>query len=143
MALVTDVKWGIRKGLTVAIGLCLWVTIVYATSGPDAFARKHTTYGAVIVAYLVIGLVSGAIVGAGRPHATSEGRCLLLGLAAGFPIAVGIVIAVSGMPSAWPPATRLFLPVYGIGAGWFIGNELDKARRARLSRETAGSERAR
>ena len=130
MTLGADIGWGIRRGLAFAAMLCLWATVIYTISGPDAFARKHTSYGAVIAAYLIIGIVVGAIIGAGRAHATTEGRCLLLGLAAGFPIAVGITIAVSGMPQAWPAAARLFIPVYGIAAGWFIGNELDKARRA-------------
>jgi hypothetical protein len=128
-----DIGWGIRRGLAFAALFCLWATVIYMVSGPEAFARKHTSYGAVVTAYLAIGILVGAIIGAGRTHATTEGRCLLLGLAAGLPIAVGITIAVSGMPQAWPPGARLFVPVYSIAAGWFIGNELDKARRAHAS----------
>lgn len=131
MRVLDDMQWGAKRGISLAIIFCLWATIVFAFNGSTAFDRQQTTYAVVVITYLAIGLVSGSLVGALKRFASSERGAYVVGIAGGIPIAVGIEIALYGTISHWPPSARLFLPLYGIGAGCFIGNELNKARSER------------
>jgi hypothetical protein len=109
-----DIVWGVKRGVMLALGFCLWITVLYLLKGGDVFARQHVTYGGMVAAYLGLGSFVGGIVGALRRFTTSEGGSFVVGLAAGIPIAIAITVAVSGHPKNWPPAaTRLFIPVYG------------------------------
>jgi len=96
ISVIDDIIWGVKRGVMLALGFCLWITVLYLLKGRDVFARQHVTYGGMIGAYLGLGLVAGSIVGALRRFTTSEGGSFLVGLAAGIPIAIGITVAVSG-----------------------------------------------
>lgn len=133
-AIATDVAWGAKRGVGIGVIYCVWATAIYAVGGPQAFESQHVTYLTAIGTYLGIGLVSGSVVGALRRFTSSTFGCYLVGLAAGVPLAFGLVTSIHGFPSHWDFGDRAGLPVFSIMAGLVIGNELAKRKVARIGR---------
>ncbi len=122
-----NLLWGVRGGFAVALVYCAWVAIIYATSGAAPFTRQGVSFGRVVVAYLAIGIASGAAVGVLRPFASTRLGAYMVGLVAGVPVAVGIAVCVRGAPRNWDRADMTLLPIFIVAAAWVIGSELRKS----------------
>lgn len=78
------------------------------------------------MAYISIGLMAGAVVGLLRPLIQWRFGAYLVGLIAGVPVAVGLIICVRGFPQQWDFADRALVPIFVVIAGFVIGRELWK-----------------
>lgn len=97
-----NARWGANHGLAIGIVFVLWAIVLRITTGQRAFAANHTTFGAVVLLYLLGGPVAGALVGLCRPITRRLPGALLAGVIAGVPVAVAGRLALVGFqpPSA-------------------------------------------
>jgi hypothetical protein len=134
--IVQDIRRGVAGGLSIAALYCLWVAGIYAVRGAAPFDRQSVTLAGVLVTYLAIGLITGALVGLLWRFTVRKPIAYLVGLAAGVPVAIGIAICVRGFPSAWTTSARVTTYVFAVVAGLFIGSEIWRVR----SSETGAAE---
>lgn len=128
-----DLRWGVTRGLAIAVAYGAWVTAVRLTKGTAPFEREGVAYPAVVAAYFGTGALAGALVGALRPLTAGRVGAYGVGLLSGLIIACGLGLLTGGAPARWDYARWLTVPIYGILAGAFVGNELWKASDARES----------
>jgi peptidoglycan/LPS O-acetylase OafA/YrhL len=126
--LLTNIRKGIILGGVTAILFCLWISFIYAVEGSRPFTEKGITYLGTIATYLGMGIISGAIVGLLLPIARNTIGSYAVGFVGALPIACGIVIQHSGLPSHWDVETQTLVPVLVIVGGIAIGNEINKRR---------------
>jgi hypothetical protein len=119
-----NVSWGASRGVVIAGMYCLWVSFLYVLRGTEPFERLGVTFGSVVATYLAIGASAGAIVGLLRPLAARGVGAYLVGLAAGFPVALGIVITSEGLPKSWDYVVWLCFPIFWLAAGMIMGRAM-------------------
>src|SRR3954471_3461411 len=92
---VSDVVWGMRGGVLVALVYCAWITLIYVFHGQSAFDRQGVTYEATLAFYLGAGAISGAIAGVLRPLLRFRFGAYCVGVVAALPIGFGTAVIVS------------------------------------------------
>lgn len=122
-------RWGLKRGVLIACGFCVWVSLVYAFSHGNVFEREGLSYPRVVLTYLCIGAISGGLVGSMWRLTESTVGVFVVGVIAGIPLALGLEFAYYGDFQTWGPAEWWGVPVFGLLAGLGIGNEIDRARR--------------
>ena len=114
-----DVVKGARTGLLFAVGFVVIAALIYSTEGPRPFEANDTSFGMVVILYLVGFTAAGAI--AGTFH-RSAGRypklAYVIGIVAAAPISFAATAAVTHnvllwRTGDWIPASILAV-VYGI-----------------------------
>lgn len=135
-----DVRSGVVGGLAVATLYCLWIAAIYVFRGPAAFERQGVRFGSLLLTYLTIGIVSGALVGLLKPLARWKSGAYAVGLIAGAPVAIGLAVCIKGMPSNWDADEAFVIPILSVVAGLAIGSEIWKASLARRAGDAAGPE---
>jgi hypothetical protein len=123
---VNNVKWGVSGGLGIASFYCIWVIVVYTLAGAEAFTRQGVSLQAVIATYLVVGVSAGALIGLFRRWAENWFGAFVVGLAAGVPIAAGLMICINGWPTTWSHRTRHLFPMFSVVAGSAVGFLLNR-----------------
>jgi len=89
-----------------ATGFTLWVTIILARSGPGAFERQGTTYGALVALYYAGGVTGGVLIGLAAPLRRWPVGSAVLGVLGLFPLYLGATFL--GLPhSQWWTAEHL------------------------------------
>lgn len=119
-----DVKSGLLGGLGVSAVYCVWVLGVYALRGSAPFDRNGVTLPGVLVTYLTVGLLAGAVVGVLRPISRRPIGAYVVGFVAAFPIAAGIAVLVEGLPARWDYTMWLALLMTWVVFGAIVGREL-------------------
>jgi hypothetical protein len=122
----SNVRWGVTRGLFVAVLYCLWVSAVYVIRGTEPFDRQGISYAALVTTYIVVGVLAGAIVGTLRPLARSKLGAFGIGFAAAVPISGGLAIALFGAPLKWGAGGFTVVAIYAALVGLFIGSEIWK-----------------
>lgn len=121
---VRNVKWGAARGTAVAAMYCLWATVLYALRGTEPFDRHGLGFGLVLATYLTVGVAAGGIVGLMRPFATRRIGAYVAGLVAGLPIALGITVAIKGLPKQWDYVVWFGFPLFWLAVAGVVGHEL-------------------
>lgn len=125
-SLKRDLRWGTTGGLSIAVVYCVWVLIIYMLRGSDPFEQAGVSLPMVLITYLGVGLVSGMVVGLLRPLTRWTVGAYAVGLAAGVPFGLGLVVCIQGSPDRWDWATWMGLPILILISGLVIGYELRK-----------------
>jgi len=100
--LKSNVRWGVMNGLRVAFALSVFVTLEFLVVGSAPFDHVGATLWTTILAYVLMGILAGAVVGALRPQANrSIGGAAVVGAVAGLPSGLAMLLALKGMPSHW------------------------------------------
>jgi hypothetical protein len=123
-----NIRWGVSRGVGIALVYCVWVTAVYLISGSEPFNSIGVTYASVVTTYLGVGAASGLLIGALKPITVHRSGAYFVGLLAGIPVGVGLILCVSGPPSRWTEAEWVLIPIMSIGWGLVIGRQLDPKR---------------
>jgi hypothetical protein len=124
MISASNVRWGLKGGVGLALIYCAWATFVRLAGGSAAFDRDGVSYTQVTVGYLAAGVLAGAAVGALRPLAQTRLGAYMLGVLAGTILSASITLTIAGLPSQWDFDEWVLLPVIAIGAGLAFGREL-------------------
>ena len=115
-SLLTNVRTGTRYGLIVALVLVAWVTVLRLVNGEKSFAHLDTTYGSVVLFYLLGGLVAGAMLGAMRPlMRTKPGLAIAVALVA-IPVTAAARVMWSGF-TPWTHSDSLLVMIVSVSSG--------------------------
>jgi hypothetical protein len=127
---LSDVGWGAKYGLTLALVIFLIALVFYALSGGESFAKRGLNLAQVALFYLVAGTLAGAIVGAARKHLGSAVVRLVIGIVAAVPISVGVSLMRSGSPTTWDDSTwvptALTAIIFGIFGSMVFGSRFPR-----------------
>lgn|SRR5678815_3774769 len=135
---IGNLKWGVKGGLTLAVGYCLWVGLLFLIGGPETFSHLGVSPTTVIAAYVAMGVLAGAVIGLLRPLAGSgDFGAFVVGYLAAVPIAGGGMICFDGWPSTWPARSWHEFPMFVLVFGTIVGHHL--SRRADELRAKPGS----
>lgn len=121
--MTSSIRKGMLLGLITAILFCVWVSIIYLSDGPRSFGKLGTTYRATVVMYILVGTVTGAVIGALLPFTGSRVGAYAVGGVASIPIVLGILIQNAGLPGNWDIEQWTLAPVIWLIAALAIGNE--------------------
>lgn len=91
-----------------------YATALWLLSGPSAFERVGASFQAVIVTYLVTGLVGGAVVGLLLPWWKYFPGALVLGLVTAFVFGFAIETATHGPVWRWNGNVWFYLAVFSL-----------------------------
>jgi hypothetical protein len=96
--LAINLRWGLSWAFAFAAVYVVWVTVLFAIGGQEAFARKHVTYEGTVLTYLESALGAGFMLGLLRPLNRSRPGSVLIGFATGAAIGLtgGLAIEPSG-----------------------------------------------
>ena len=104
-AILKNASVGAKWGLRVALVLCAWVLVLavasfFGTGSPMIRSRSGQAFNpfAIVVMYLIAGMVSGAIVGAMRSLLRWKSGATIVGITAAIPTAAAIVTMISRTP---------------------------------------------
>ena len=89
--------WGIRYGGIFGLLYSAWAIVIFLVGGQEAFARRGTTVGEVIVLYLAGGAIASAIVGMLRPLMYHRPGAALVCFLSVVPLAFGTKVMLSGL----------------------------------------------
>lgn len=88
-----DLGWGLRWGLSAAIGLCGVAVLIYLLFGSQPFERIDTTLIGTFAFYLAGGLVGGIVLGVCRPWVHTPLGAAVVGVLVAFPVVtIGFVM---------------------------------------------------
>lgn len=90
MSFLRRIKEGIDHTIWLALLFCLLAFLAYSRS-PDPGREYGVSLATMIILYLGMGAVSGAILGLLMPYATNSARVALVGIPVAWPPAIGIV----------------------------------------------------
>lgn len=118
----SDIRWGIRVGLSFAALFSAWVLVLYTTQGPGAFERLGVTVWGAVLTYLTGGVVAGAIVGALRPLAKTRVGAMAVGVLAALPVAAAACYLLYGAPLHWKRSVVIACGIYAVFIGLVCGS---------------------
>ena len=130
--MLAQMRKGVLLGLLTAALFCIWITIVRLTSGEQAFTRLGITYAGTMVTYVLMGMASGAIIGALMRFTDSRVGAYLVGFLGGTPIILGIMLQQAGLPRHWAPEDFTLAPVLSLVATLAIGSEIQRRRSSKI-----------
>ena len=99
-------------------------------SGPEPFESIGVSHRSVIATYLGIGVASGSVIGMLKPLTLRRAGAYFVELLAGIPVAIGLVLCVSGLPRDWTTPDWIGIPIFTLAWGLLIGRQLDPKREA-------------
>lgn len=94
--IVKNLFWGIGWAALFALGLSLWVSLIYAVFGAEALDRDGGSFGATVRGYFAGAGAAGLIIGALRPYLRSRIGACLVGAFAGPLTYAGFDIGYAG-----------------------------------------------
>lgn len=108
-----DLTWGIRWGVSLAIVFSLFVVLTRLARKP----YPTSEVAALVLMYLVTGVVGGAVVGWLRPMNTTRlGKAFIGGVTA-VPVSMAILVYLVGSPMHWTIHNWLTVVVYAVIVG--------------------------
>jgi hypothetical protein len=119
---LANLRRGILWGSAFAALYILFVVVLYVLRGGAPFSEQHTTFGAVILSYLVCGLGGGAIVGLLIPLTRSRAGLTLVGAITGTFVFLCIGFIDAGM--RWPTHTWVPCVFGGVLLGGIVAHGL-------------------
>lgn len=123
-----DLRWGVSRGLALALVYAAYATFLRAIRGNEPFEKLQVSYQMVVVGYLCAGLVGGAVVGLLRPMTDTRRGANLVGALAGVLAVTPIGAMLGGSPARWDPFQLLVVLIVGVVMGTFVlGPELLKS----------------
>lgn len=125
-----DIRWGIQRGLTLAVGYLIWCAAIYLLGGTRAFERVGVSFVEVAIFYVLTGVVAGAAIGLLRPLARWTVGAYATGLVAATIIAGGALLLLRGLPTAWNAQDVLTFLTAVVIATPFVGREMRRAHLA-------------
>lgn len=75
---------GLVWGMSIALVLSLWVTIIYLIGGSEPFRENGTTYGKTVLIYVAAGVLVGALFGLARPWIRGHWSAAAFGFVGGM-----------------------------------------------------------
>ena len=130
--MLAQIRKGMLVGLLTAALFCIWISIVRLTSGEHAFSRLGITYAETMVTYVLMGMTSGAIIGALLRFTDSRVGAYLVGFLGGTPIILGIMLQQAGLPRQWTPDDYTLTPILSLVATLAIGSEIQRRRSSKI-----------
>jgi len=121
----------VKRCATIGLGMDLvysaWVAVLYVLRGSAPFDRLSTSLGNVVLFYVCIGPICGAIVGLMWPLAKVRVGAYLTSIIASAFLAFGIYFSLQGWPQKWDIHTWMAFPLLTLIFGFAFGNSLWKA----------------
>lgn len=106
---------GLVWGVTIALVLSAWVTLIYLVAGQEPFLENRTTYGRTVSIYLATGLGAGVLFGVLRPLIRGPWSAAAFGFVAGC----GFFTMISLATGAYNPvAVLMSAALLGPAVGW-------------------------
>jgi hypothetical protein len=131
MTTSADIRRGILTGIATGGLFAGWAYFVSSREGAVPFRAAHTTVARMVLIYLAVGIVAGALVGGVWRRAHNTAACYLLAVPAAAAAALGIILMNSRGWVTWEFETwSLFAVLVTVGT-LVIGNEMNVRRRAR------------
>jgi predicted Kef-type K+ transport protein len=94
---VQNLQWGIQYGLRFGVAFSILVSVLWALGGAQSVRRDGISYGAVVVGYLVMGVVGGAIFGICRNWSHTRLGAIAIGLVVAFDVFCVASLVVPGV----------------------------------------------
>jgi hypothetical protein len=93
-----DLRWGIKWGLSAALFFSICVTIVRLASGTQPFDEVGVSYGATVMAYVLLGAVGGCMLGVLRPLVARLWGAVLTGWLLAFMVYTALAALTGDRP---------------------------------------------
>jgi hypothetical protein len=96
-----NVGAGVLFGVVMAVIYSVLAMLIFLFTGGRAFEAQGTTLDKVLLAYFAGGIFGGALGGLCWPLATWRWGSTLLGVIAGLPVGIGILMSLEGFVTGW------------------------------------------
>jgi hypothetical protein len=110
---IRNIRWGMTRGLQLALVYCVFALIVSAAN-PRAFAANDVTLAEVLVLYVATGLGAGAIVGSMRPLLSEKRTAYFPAIVAATVSVFGAMVMLYGPPATWNQHRWTLLAIAGV-----------------------------
>ena len=121
--ITTNIAWGLRRSMAVAVAFAAIVSIEYVFLGPRTTCRIGVTLPTILLMYIGGGLAAGIVLGAGRPLAKTRVGSMILGVFVATCVYGSGCLAVYGPPNHWHGLAWSTTIVLGVGMGAFVGGK--------------------
>jgi hypothetical protein len=113
---------GALFGLGMATIYVAYVLVLFLLRGSAPFDRLHTSVLVVILSYVILGPIAGAIVGFLRPLTITRIGSMFVAFLAAATVYLGIMIAMKGSPLSWKSVDWITVSILGVTFGVVLGN---------------------
>ena len=113
---------GALFGLGMAAIYVAYVVVLYLFRGSEPFDKLHTSLLIVVLSYVILGPIAGAVVGFLQPLSVTRLGSMFVGFVAAALVFFGIGIAMSGSPLSWSRSDWESVPILGLIFGVILGN---------------------
>ena len=113
---------GALFGLGMAAIYVAYVVVLYLLRGSAPFDKLHTSLLVVILSYVILGPVAGAVVGFLQPLAATRIGSMFVAFVGASVVYFGIGIAMSGPPQRWSGWDWASVPILGLIFGVILGS---------------------
>jgi len=117
---------GALFGLAMAALYVAYVVVLYLGRGSEPFDKLHTSLLVVILSYVVLGPIAGAVVGLLQPLSATRIGSMFVAFVGACLVYFGIGIAMNGSPLRWSASDWLVVPIAGVIFGVLLGNKYYK-----------------
>ena len=125
--IATNLKWGLKYGLTIALVFTMIAAVSLVLVGEQAFDERGTSFLELIEFYALGGCVGGAILGLLRPLAATKLGTVFIGMCIGFCVWGGFLAQHIGLRNLEPfdYFTLAFAALIGgpFGASFFLRDQ--------------------
>jgi hypothetical protein len=137
---IADLRRGAVVGFGTGLIFTVWASLVFAQVGDGPFRATHTTFKRVILIYLAVGTVAGALIGSAWRLGRSTAACYLLAVPAASAVALGVILMNRKGWVPWEFETQSLFGVLVCIGTLVIGNQINVRRVARLQVARADNE---
>ena len=127
----TNVKWGVKRGLTLALIFVAIASVAFIIGGEQSFAQRGVRFSDLIGFYLLGGLLGGLALGLLRPLARTKIGIVVISMAIAFTVWSAFLAAFVGISrlQVFDFLTLFFVTIVcgPFGAAFYFTEKTDEA----------------